>query len=89
MLWGAIEIMHLVLHRGEKKPKAEKAADNAPAAPAESADAGTSETAYAEDDGAIVAAITAAITAMRSETGESSAFRVVSFKRVGKGAARR
>ena len=37
--------------------------------------------AEAEDEGAIVAAITAAIMAMRSENGEGSAFRVVSFKR--------
>lgn len=35
-----------------------------------------------QDDAAIVAAITAAITAMREEAGESSAFRVVSFGRL-------
>lgn len=85
LLWGAIEIMHLLLHRGEKKAKAEKPAAVTPTAPVEPAPAPVSS----EDDGAIVAAITAAITAMRAEDGVSGAFRVVSFKRVGKSAARR
>ena len=75
ILWGAIEIMHRVLHKDKKEPKKESAPVAAPA----------SEPAPApvevQDDGAIVAAITAAIMAMRSESGENSAFRVVSFKR--------
>lgn len=85
LLWGAIEIMHLLLHRGEKKAKAEKPAAVTPAAPVETAPAPVAS----EDDGAIIAAITAAITAMRAEDGASGSFRVVSFKRVGKSAARR
>ena len=36
----------------------------------------------ASDDGAIIAAITAAILAMRTDSGENGTFRVVSFKRV-------
>ena len=75
ILWGAIEIMHRVLHKDKKETKKESAPAAAPApvvtpAPVE-----------VQDDGAIIAAITAAIMAMRSESGESSAFRVVSFKR--------
>ena len=75
ILWGAIEIMHRVLHKDKKETKKESAPAAAPApvvtpAPVE-----------VQDDGAIIAAITAAIMAMRSENGESSAFRVVSFKR--------
>ena len=75
ILWGAIEIMHRVLHKDKKETKKDPAPAAAPApvvtpAPVE-----------VQDDGAIVAAITAAIMAMRSENGESSAFRVVSFKR--------
>ena len=75
ILWGAIEIMHRVLHKDKKEAKKESAPAAAPApvvtpAPVE-----------VQDDGAIIAAITAAILAMRSESGESSAFRVVSFKR--------
>ena len=76
ILWGAIEIMHRILHKDKKeKAKTESAPAAAPApvvtpAPVE-----------VQDDGAIIAAITAAIMAMRSESGESSAFRVVSFKR--------
>ena len=76
ILWGAIEIMHRILHKDKKeKAKTESAPAAAPApvvtpAPVE-----------VQDDGAIIAAITATIMAMRSESGESSAFRVVSFKR--------
>ena len=75
ILWGAIEIMHRVLHKDKKETKKESAPVAAPApvvtpAPVE-----------VQDDGAIIAAITAAIMAMRSESGEGSAFRVVSFKR--------
>ena len=75
ILWGAIEIMHRVLHKDKKETKKESAPAAAPApvvtpAPVE-----------VQDDGAIIAAITAAIMAMRSESGENSAFRVVSFKR--------
>ena len=75
ILWGAIEIMHRVLHKDKKETKKESAPAAAPApvvtpAPVE-----------VQDDGEIIAAITAAIMAMRSESGESSAFRVVSFKR--------
>ena len=75
ILWGAIEIMHRVLHKDKKAAKKESAPVAAPAS--EPAPASVE----VQDDGAIVAAITAAIMAMRSESGESSAFRVVSFKR--------
>ena len=74
-LWAAIEVMHRVLHKDQKKAKEAPAPASAPAPAAAPAPVSS------EDDGAIVAAITAAIMAMRSESGESSAFRVVSFKR--------
>ena len=96
LLWATVEIMHLLLHRGEKKEKpakAEKSAPKASAAPAADdaaiAAAIAAALAASEDDGATVAAITAAITAMRAEEGCDSAFRVVSFKRVGKNISRR
>ena len=75
ILWGAIEIMHRVLHKDKKEIKKE----SAPAAA--SAPVVTPAPVEVQDDGAIIAAITAAIMAMRYESGESSAFRVVSFKR--------
>lgn len=78
ILWAAIEVMHRVLHKDKKETKKESAPVAAPAPVATPAPAPVVE---AQDDGAIVAAITAAIMAMRSENGESSAFRVVSFKR--------
>ena len=97
LLWASIEIMHFLLHRGEKKEKpakAEKSASAASAAAPVADDAAiaaaiAASLAASEDDGATVAAITAAITAMRAEQGCDSAFRVVSFKRVGKNIARR
>ncbi len=83
LLWLCIEIMHFLLHRGEKKPA--KKAEPTAAAPqgddAAIAAAIAAALAAAEDDGATVAAITAAITAMRAEAGETAPFRVVTFKR--------
>ena len=73
ILWGAIEIMHRVLHKDKKETKKESAPAAAPVV--------TPAPVEVQDDGAIIAAITAAIMAMRSESGESSAFRVVSCKR--------
>ncbi len=86
ILWAMIEIMHSVLHKGEKKEK-EPTPQKAAPAPAPNQDdaaiaaAIAAALAAAEDDGAVVAAITAAITAARAEAGETGAFRVVSFKR--------
>ena len=93
ILWATIEIMHRIIHKKpaqEDKPK--KAA--APVKAEENPDAAVvaaiaAALAASEDDGATVAAITAAITAMRAEQGCDGAFRVVSFKRVGKNISRR
>ena len=81
LLWAAIEIMHRIIHREKpaKKAESEKPAQNAPVAEETTAPA---VTASSNDEGAIVAAIIAAITAAREEQGETSGFRVVSFKRV-------
>ena len=84
ILWAMIEIMHAVLHKGEKKEKESRSQKAAPAPnqdDAAIAAAIAAALAAAEDDGAVVAAITAAITAARAEAGETGAFRVVSFKR--------
>ena len=86
ILWAMIEIMHAVLHKGEKKEKEPRQKKAAPAAAPKQDDAAIAAAiaaalAAAEDDGAIVAAITAAITAARADAGETGAFRVVSFKR--------
>ena len=88
LLWAAVEIMHRLLHRDEKKEKpakAEKSISTTSSEPAQNdaaiAAAIAAALAAAEDEGAVVAAITAAISAARAEAGESGAFRVVSFKR--------
>jgi sodium pump decarboxylase gamma subunit len=86
LLWAAVEIMHRVLHRGEKKEKPVSEKKPAPVGTDDAAIAAAIAAAMAasEDDGATVAAITAAITAMRAEAGDTGAFRVVSFKAVGR-----
>ena len=90
ILWAMIEIMHAILHKGEKKTKEprpkkveSKSTPQVVANPNDAAIAAAiaASLAAAEDNGALVAAITAAITAARAESGESGAFRVVSFKR--------
>ena len=87
ILWAMIEIMHAILHKGEKNEKAPAPKKAAPAPAPKQDDAAIAAAiaaamAAAEDNGALVAAITAAITAARAENGESGSFRVVSFKRV-------
>lgn len=83
LLWVAVEIMHRVLHRDENEKKSPVASDSALPNPDDAAIAAAiaAALAAAEDDGAVVAAITAAITAARAEAGETTPFRVVSFKR--------
>ena len=83
ILWIAIEVMHAIIH---KKPKDESKKAPAPVAKAaeKTEDAvAVPPTSTAKDDGALIAAITAAIMAARAEDGCNTAFRVVSFKRAG------
>ena len=83
LLWVSVEIMHRLLHRNEKEKKSTVASGSAVANSDDAAIAAAiaAALAAAEDDGAVVAAITAAITAARAEAGETTPFRVVSFKR--------
>ena len=75
ILWGAIELFHLCISAaGKKKAKKQNQAEQP--TPAE-----VSPTEPATDDGALVAAITAAIAAARTEEGNTTGFRVVSFRR--------
>ena len=87
LLWGAIEIMHAVLGGKKEKKKASQPTKAETSAPA--ADTSVAVPTVVSDDGAVIAAITAAITAARAETGDTSAFRVVSFQRAAKRNARR
>lgn len=78
IIWGCLELFRVVLYRSEDKGSTEKTVSE-PAAPVITE--ATEE--VSEDDGEIVAAIVAAVTAMRSEEGTASpsAFRVVSFRK--------
>ena len=81
LLWGAIEALHFALV-GRKEKAAKKAAPAPEAAPAPTpAPEAASAPAPVADDGAIVAAITAAISAQLASEGYTGGFRVVSFKR--------
>ncbi len=78
LLWGAIEIMHLIVGGGKKEKKAAPVqSEPAPSVPQTVSVAPVAST----DDGATVAAITAAITAYLAQEGYTEGFRVVSFKR--------
>ena len=79
LLWGAVQLLHLLMRLPERKAKKHLA----PPAPA-IAEPTVSEKPN-EDDGALVAAITAAILAARTEEGITTGFRVVSFRRAGSG----
>ncbi len=80
LLWLMIEVMHRLMV-GPSPKKEQKAAaapakkESAPARPAPQAPA-------AQNDGALVAAITAAISAAMAEEGYTGGFRVVSFRRI-------
>lgn len=79
-LWAVIEIMHKLL--GVRRSDAGKASPKATASvdPGKQPQVTVVPTASA-DDGAVVAAITAAISAALAEEGYTGGFRVVSFKR--------
>ncbi len=74
LLWGVVQLLHLVMPKQkDTKPKAQ---------PAEPKPVEPTAEEPTEDDGAIVAAITAAILAARTDAGITTGFRVVSFKRI-------
>ncbi len=77
LLWGAIELFHLCVWAAGRK-KAKKQTQAEPSAPAETVELQPDT----PDDGALGAAITAAITAARTEEGNTTGFRVVSFRRL-------
>jgi len=79
LLWGAIELFHLCISALEKK-KAKKQALFQQSLPVEGID--LQPEVQPVDDGALIAAITAAITAARTEEGNTTGFRVVSFRRM-------
>ena len=84
MVFAVLATLMLVLMLMErifvKKPE-QKKAELAPAPAVAPAPAPEPEPTVAEDDGAIVAAITAAIAVVLAEGGYNGGFRVVSFKR--------
>lgn len=79
ILWGVIELLHRGLNLPAKRSA--KKAEKATAAPLMIEETPATEEPNESDDGEIVAAITAAITAARAEKGQTTGFRVVSFRR--------
>lgn len=73
IIWLVLSLFKVVFYKDPNKKSEEKAAPVAEPAPA--------PLVTVSDNGAVVAAIIAAITAMRNEEGNTGAFRVVSFKR--------
>ena len=88
ILWGVLAIFKVVFYDipNKKKEKAEKAASQV--TEPENREPAPATVAPSEDNGAIVAAITAALTAYFAESGEySGGFRVVSFRKSQTGSA--
>lgn len=85
ILWGSIEVMHRVI-AGKPKKTTKKVVEEAPASVAEQIPA--PKTFGTPDESEVVAAIVAAISAMREEQGQTGGFRVVSFKRAGSQSAK-
>ena len=82
ILWGSVELMHYVRVGRKEKAEQNKQAPVTEAAPAPVAESAPAPVAVS-DDGAIVAAITAALSAQLASEGHTGGFRVVSFKRLG------
>lgn len=97
ILWGVIELFNFISTSGERSTEKKKKEEAKPVSPAEEPKAAPTvevkpeavpdaipaeEEIPAEDDGAVIAAIIAAIEAYRQEEGTYSLpYRVVSFKR--------
>ena len=90
MVFAVLATLMLVLMLMERffaKKTEPKKAEPAPAPAAAEAPTPASEPVTVEDDGAIVAAISAAIAVVLAEGGYTGGFRVVSFKRADKRSA--
>lgn len=78
LIWLVLSLFKLVFYKDPNKKTAEKKPEPK-SAPAPAPAPVTVQS--PQDDGTIIAAIVAAISAMRSEQGITDGFRVVSFKR--------
>ena len=85
LLWGAMVLFKLFLHDIPNKRKKQVPSETAQEA-SEAAAAAPETQKTAQDEGALIAVITAAVIAARTEQGVADAegFRVVSFKRTGR-----
>lgn len=82
LLWLVIEILHRTLtEQKDAAPQQERKKPVAAPAPKPQPTVETVTPAAPTDDGALIAAITAAISAALAEEGYTGGFRVVSFKR--------
>ncbi len=83
ILWGVIELLHLLLNRGNKtETPTEKAVETPkPIATSAKTVAPKKPTATPKNDDALIAVITAAVASAMAEEGYTGGFRVVSFRR--------
>ncbi len=79
LLWGVIEILHSAMSPKTKQSKPTAQPKSAPVKVIETPQPEVAPT--AEDDGALIAVIMAAISAAMEAEGNTNGFRVVSFKR--------
>ena len=82
LLWLMIELLHRAMTKKTEQPKQEeRVKSQSQKAPQSVASAEPVPAPAEADDGALVAAITAAISAAMADEGYTGGFRVVSFKR--------
>ena len=80
VIWLVLSLFKVIFYKDPNKKSTEKKSEKAPD-PVPAPTPVPVQTVEAEDDGAVIAAIVAAVSAMRSEQGITDGFRVVSFKR--------
>ncbi len=80
VIWLVLSLFKVIFYKDPNK-KTEEKKPELKAAPAPAPTPAPVPVQAAQDDGAVIAAIIAAISAMRNEEGITDGFRVVSFKR--------
>ena len=82
VIWLVLSLFKVIFYKDPNKKTAEKKPEPKPiAAPAPTPAPAPVAVQPVQDDGAVIAAIVAAISAMRNDEGITDGFRVVSFKR--------
>ena len=81
VIWLVLSLFKVVFYKGQDNKKADVKKEEPKEVTSATNAVASAPVAPVQDDGAVIAAIVAAISAMRAEQGIVDGFRVVSFKR--------